>query len=104
MSREYGYSPRGRGPRPMVPPPSAPPGPASANPIPPHVLITLSPSTSGSPLKFMAPGHFCPDVCGIEDFGEADYLRGRVVRAFFRLMQFWPHPTSRTRRRRHAHE
>jgi len=45
---------------------------------------------TGSALKFMAPGHFCPDVCGIEDFGDADYLRGHVVRAFFRLMKLWP--------------
>lgn len=62
----------------------------------------LAPGSTGSPLKFMPPGHFCPDVCGIEDFGEADYLRGRVVRAFFRLMQFWPKPTPKTRRRTRA--
>lgn len=56
------------------------------------------PST-GSTLKFMPPGSFCPDVVGLEDFGEADYLRGKVVRAFFWLMRLWPHPTSKTRRR-----
>lgn len=54
---------------------------------------------TGSPLKFMPPGHFCPDVCGIEDFGVADYWRGRVVRAFFKLMRFWPKPTARCRSR-----
>jgi hypothetical protein len=55
-------------------------------------FFTSVPSSSGSPLKFMPPGHFCPDVCGIEDFGPADHLRGRVVRAFFRVMRLWPVP------------
>ncbi len=41
-------------------------------------------------LKFMPPGHFCPDVCGIEDFGTADTWRGRAVRGFFHLMRMWP--------------
>lgn len=50
---------------------------------------------TGTPLKFMPPGHFCPDVVGIEDFGPADHLRGRVVRAFFRLMARWPVPGAR---------
>lgn len=52
---------------------------------------------TGSLLKFMPPGHFCPDVLGLEDLGEADFLRGRVVRGFFRLMQLWPHPRRRHR-------
>lgn len=51
-------------------------------------------------LKYMAPGHFCPDVCDLSDFGEADYWRGRVVRAFFRLMEHWPKPTAHSRRLR----
>ena len=38
----------------------------------------------------MPPGHFCPDVCGLEDFAPADHLRGRVVRGFFHLMRLWP--------------
>lgn len=59
-----------------------------------------TPSTTGSILKFMPPGHFCPDVCGIEDFGAADYLRGRVVRGFFRLMAFWP---VKRARKEHGH-
>ena len=54
--------------------------------------------TVGTPLKFMPPGHFCPDVCGLEDFGPADFWRGRIVRGFFRAMSLWPKPTSRTRR------
>lgn len=51
----------------------------------------LTVSTTSN-LKYMAPGHFCPDVCDLTDFGEADFLRGRVVRAFFRLMELWPKP------------
>jgi len=47
---------------------------------------------TGNPLKYMPPGHFCPDVCGLEDFGDADTWRGRVVRGFFRLMRWWPKP------------
>lgn len=47
---------------------------------------------NGSTLKYMPPGHFCPDVCGIEDFGEADTWRGKTVRAFFKLMRYWPKP------------
>lgn len=45
-------------------------------------------------LKYMAPGHFCPDVVDLLDFGEADSLRGRVVRGFMWLMEFWPKPGS----------
>jgi len=32
----------------------------------------------------------CPDLLGYEQIGEADNLRGRVVRAFFWLLRFWP--------------
>lgn len=32
----------------------------------------------------------CPDLLRFEQLGEADRLRGRVVRAFFRVMRFWP--------------
>lgn len=49
-------------------------------------------TATGNPLKFMVPGSFCPDVCGIEDFGEADTWRGKVVRGFFKLMRYWPKP------------
>lgn len=55
----------------------------------PHRVKT---SATNNPLKFMAPGHFCPDVCGIEDFGDADTWRGKTVRGFFRLMKHWPKP------------
>lgn len=47
---------------------------------------------NGNPLKYMPPGHFCPDVCGLEDFGDADTWRGKTVRGFFRLMKLWPKP------------
>lgn len=32
---------------------------------------------------------FCPDLLRYEDIGEADNLRGRVVRAFFWLIRWW---------------
>lgn len=60
---------------------------------PPEWFPLQPASKTSNPLKFMAPGHFCPDVCGLEDFGEADYMRGKVVRGFFRLMRLWPKPT-----------
>lgn len=32
----------------------------------------------------------CPDLLRYDQLGEADNLRGRVVRAFFWLMRAWP--------------
>jgi hypothetical protein len=32
----------------------------------------------------------CPDMIEWRDLGDADNLRGRVVRAFFWLMRWWP--------------
>jgi hypothetical protein len=32
----------------------------------------------------------CPDLLRYEQIGEADNLRGRIVRGFFWLMRFWP--------------
>lgn len=32
----------------------------------------------------------CPDLLRYEQLGEADNLRGRVVRAFFWLLRWWP--------------
>lgn len=32
----------------------------------------------------------CPDLLRYDQLGEADNLRGRVVRAFFWLMRVWP--------------
>jgi hypothetical protein len=57
-----------------------------------HSNTLIGTSRTGTALKFMPPGHFCPDVCGIEDFGDADTWRGRTVRGFFRLMRHWPKP------------
>lgn len=36
------------------------------------------------------PSALCPDLLRYEQIGEADGLRGRVVRAFFWLMRWWP--------------
>lgn len=32
----------------------------------------------------------CPDLLRYEDIGAADNLRGRVIRAFFWLLRWWP--------------
>ena len=32
----------------------------------------------------------CPDLLTLDAIGAADNLRGRVVRAFFKLMELWP--------------
>jgi hypothetical protein len=32
----------------------------------------------------------CPDLLRYEQIGEADRWRGRVVRAFFWIMRWWP--------------
>ena len=34
----------------------------------------------------------CPDLLRYEQIGEADGLRGRVIRAFFFVMRLWPAP------------
>lgn len=32
----------------------------------------------------------CPDLLRYEQMGEADRLRGRIVRGFFWLLRWWP--------------
>jgi len=32
----------------------------------------------------------CPDLLSLRDIGVADNWRGRVIRAFFKLMEYWP--------------
>lgn len=34
----------------------------------------------------------CPDLLEHRDLGEADCMRGRVIRGFFWLMRWWPRP------------
>ena len=42
-------------------------------------------------LTFMDPEYLCPDILDINLIGPADYPRGRVVRAFFRVIDVvWP--------------
>lgn len=36
------------------------------------------------------PSALCPDLLRYEQIGEADGLRGRVVRTFFWLLRMWP--------------
>ena len=66
--------------------------PSSSNYDNGHHFRPAMGSNTTNPLKYMPPGHFCPDVCGIEDFGDADTWRGKTVRGFFKLMRYWPKP------------
>jgi hypothetical protein len=34
----------------------------------------------------------CPDLLEHGDLGEADCMRGRVIRGFFWLLRWWPRP------------
>ena len=47
-------------------------------------------------LTYMDPGYLCPDILDIDLIGEADFLRGRVVRFFFYLMRLWPTPKAKS--------
>ncbi len=51
-------------------------------------VITTS-STQGTIYTFTSSA-LCPDLLTIEKIGEADNLRGKVVRTFFHLMRIWP--------------
>ena len=46
----------------------------------------------GTTLRFVPPELLYPDLLSLDDIGEADTLRGEVVRGFFWLMRFWPKP------------
>lgn len=49
-------------------------------------------------LTFMDSEYLCPDLLDINLIGPADYPRGRVVRAFFRVMDvMWPVRPRRSR-------
>jgi len=66
-----------------------------AEAVNPQNIVTINgqpwPST-GTSLKFITiPA--CPDLLSLQDIGEADGLRGKVVRAFFWLMEWWPPKT-----------
>ena len=37
-------------------------------------------------IQTMVPTALCPDLLRLQQIGEADNFRGRVVRAFFRLL------------------
>ena len=40
-------------------------------------------------IVYVTPEHLCPDLLRYEQIGEADNLRGRVVRAFFWVLRAW---------------
>jgi hypothetical protein len=48
---------------------------------------TMNPSTT-APVRIVTIP-LCPDLLRYDQLGEADNLRGRVVRAFFWLMRVW---------------
>jgi len=55
-------------------------------------------TVSGGAVIRTAPGvsltgsgsKLCPDLLRLDAIGAADNLRGRVVRLFFRVMEWWP--------------
>jgi hypothetical protein len=52
------------------------------------VIITGTSNTNGTTQLIGVP--ICPDLLDYDRIGEADNLRGRVVRCFFWLMRAWP--------------
>lgn len=53
------------------------------------VTVTFNVGTSQTVGTLLTPEHLCPDLLRYENIGEADGMRGRVVRAFFWLMRVW---------------
>lgn len=58
------------------------------DPVVPIVLTTTETMTGSTHRWVTIP--MCPDLLRYDQLGEADNLRGRVVRAFFWLMRIWP--------------
>ena len=46
--------------------------------------------TSRPILWFMPEGRVCPDLLALHNLGAAHTARGRIIRAFFLLLQAWP--------------
>jgi hypothetical protein len=55
-----------------------------------HIRLIPQDYGRGSVSFTWNPTALCPDLLRYEQIGEADNLRGRVVRAFFWLMRAWP--------------
>jgi hypothetical protein len=55
------------------------------------VIVTITPLERAGYAPVWTSGNaaICPDLLRYEQIGEADNFRGRVVRAFFWLMQAW---------------
>lgn len=53
------------------------------------VVLTTAEIMTGSTHRWVTIP-MCPDLLRYDQLGEADNLRGRVVRAFFWLMRIWP--------------
>jgi hypothetical protein len=54
------------------------------------VIVQEIPPTTSSTITKLYTVPICPDHLSYEDFGVADCRRGRVIRAFFWLLRFWP--------------
>jgi hypothetical protein len=54
------------------------------------VFLTSSNLPTFGSVNTVAPRYLCPDLLTIHQIGAADNLRGRVVRAFFRVMEWIP--------------
>lgn len=54
------------------------------------MFLTSSNLPTFGQVNTTAPRYLCPDLLTIHQIGAADNLRGRVVRAFFRVMEWIP--------------
>jgi len=54
------------------------------------VIVHFLPSQWAPGVSATNALYVCPDLLRYEQIGEADNLRGHVVRAFFWLMRAWP--------------
>lgn len=52
-------------------------------------MVRGQPVTSGTVSELVGVP-ICPDLLVSSDLGEADRVRGRIIRWFFRAMDYWP--------------
>lgn len=53
------------------------------------IVLTTTETMTGTTHRWVTIP-MCPDLLRYDQLGEADNLRGRVVRGFFWLMRIWP--------------
>ena len=56
-------------------------------PLPSTSAIRMVTAADGA---LVTPDHLCPDLLRHANLGEADGMRGRVVRGFFWVLRAWP--------------